>query len=98
MSTSITPDSRTEGLRERHVVPTISEESSSGLSSGQDTPQNEQDEEKEKKTFGRTPDGTSEYLPHYTIYHSSQHGSPSYKIAELPQFSRSLGLMTWFPS
>lgn len=77
MSTSITPDSRPEGLRERHVVPTINEESSSGLSSGQDTPQNEGAEEREKKTFGRTPDGTSTSLPHYDICHCSQARVPT---------------------
>lgn len=69
MSTAITPDSRTEGLRERNVVPTTNEESSSGLSSGQDTPQNEGDDEKGKKTFGRTPDGTSTSLPHNTVHY-----------------------------
>jgi hypothetical protein len=60
MSTSITPNTRPEGLRERHTLPTPSEESISGLSTRQDTPQNERDEDKEKKTIGRTPDGTSE--------------------------------------
>ena len=66
MSTSIIPDSRPDGLRERHI-PTINEESASRLSSGQNTPQSEGEEEekekeKEKKTFGRTPDGTSEFF------------------------------------
>jgi hypothetical protein len=62
MSTSITPDSRTEGLRERHAVSAIIDRSSSGVSSGQDTPQNEDEAEKEMKTFGRTPDGTSTFF------------------------------------
>ena len=67
MSTSITPDSRPDGLRERHV-PTFNEETVSGLSSGQDTPQTEDEEEKGKKTFGRTPDGTSEFFaPQYNL-------------------------------
>jgi hypothetical protein len=50
-----------EGLRERHAGQIIREETSSGEASGQHTPQSsEYDAEKEKKTFGRTPDGTSE--------------------------------------
>jgi phosphatidylethanolamine N-methyltransferase len=49
-----------EGLRERTVQALRDEAASgSGYSSGQDTPQTENDVEKEKKTFGRTPDGTS---------------------------------------
>ena len=60
MSTSTSPGSRSEGLRERHIVPAILEESPSALSSRLVTPQNEVAEEgKETKTFGRTPDGTS---------------------------------------
>jgi hypothetical protein len=46
-----------EGLRERHVP---KDEEKSNSSSALDTPESEQDGEKEKKTFGRTPDGTSE--------------------------------------
>jgi len=61
MSASISPALPAEGLRERHLVPAVVETSSSTVSSGQNTPQNEDDVTKEKKTFGRTPDGTSEH-------------------------------------
>ena len=59
MSTSITPDTRIDGLRERHTLHRLIEGSSSDLSSGQETPQDEIEEVKEMNTFGRTPDGTS---------------------------------------
>jgi phosphatidylethanolamine N-methyltransferase len=49
------------GLRERNVPQTIREELSSGDSSGLNTPETGDDVEKEKKTFGRTPSGTSEF-------------------------------------
>jgi hypothetical protein len=56
------PALQSEGLRERHVTQAISEEASSSVSSEPATPQNESEVEKEKKTFGRTPDGTSTLL------------------------------------
>ena len=52
--------SQAEGLRERHTVQTKGDDASN--SSGQNTPPSEQDGEKEKKTFGRTPNGTSTSL------------------------------------
>jgi hypothetical protein len=48
-----------EGLRERFVTQTIYEEGPSSGSSGLVTPQDGDDVEKERKTFGRTPSGTS---------------------------------------
>lgn len=59
MSTSHEPPTRAEGLRERH-----------GLSDVKDAPNVTdagdaaavEELEKEKKTFGRTPDGTSKFL------------------------------------
>lgn len=59
MSTSHEPPTRAEGLRERH-----------GLSDEKNTPNvinagdaaDVEELEKEKKTFGRTPDGTSKFL------------------------------------
>lgn len=59
MSTSHEPPTRAEGLRERH-----------GLSDEKNTPNVTdagdaaavEELEKEKKTFGRTPDGTSKFL------------------------------------
>ncbi|TVY82468.1 Phosphatidylethanolamine N-methyltransferase, partial [Lachnellula suecica] len=60
---NILPDM--DGLRERNVQSLRNEAASSGsgYSSGQDTPQTENDVEKEKKTFGRTPDGTIFTVP-----------------------------------
>lgn len=65
MTTQSTPNPDMEGLRERNVkalpneaASAASAASGSGNSSGQDTPQTENGAEKEKKTFGRTPDGT----------------------------------------
>jgi hypothetical protein len=58
MSASMSPKLQTEGLRERNV-PHGNESLSSGATSGQDTPVDKEDEEKDKKTFGRTTDGTS---------------------------------------
>jgi len=60
MSTGTTAMSQAEGLRERHTVQTKGDDASN--SSGQNTPPSEQDGEKEKKTFGRTPNGTSTSL------------------------------------
>jgi hypothetical protein len=59
MSTAIRPDSKSEALRERYVQNMRDRESSPGASSGEDTPQVEEELDKEKKTFGRTPNGTS---------------------------------------
>lgn len=53
------PSQGPDGLRERNVAHTIREEESSGGSSGLDTPLDGDDVGKEKKTFGRTPSGTS---------------------------------------
>ncbi|RDL31956.1 Phosphatidylethanolamine N-methyltransferase [Venustampulla echinocandica] len=54
----------TDGLRERHVQTTREENANtSSTSSGQCTPRSEGDVEKEKKTFGRTPDGTIFTVP-----------------------------------
>jgi hypothetical protein len=56
-----TPVGGCEGLRERNATQTIREEDSSSGSSGLETPQDGDDVEKEMKTFGRTPSGTSEF-------------------------------------
>ncbi|TVY56029.1 Phosphatidylethanolamine N-methyltransferase [Lachnellula cervina] len=71
MTTQSTPNPDMEGLRERNVkalpneaASAASAASGSGNSSGQDTPQTENGAEKEKKTFGRTPDGTVFIVPH----------------------------------
>jgi phosphatidylethanolamine N-methyltransferase len=60
MSLQPSPSRGSEGLRERNFPQTIRDEVSSGGSSGLDTPETGDDVEKEKKTFGRTPSGTSE--------------------------------------
>jgi hypothetical protein len=59
MSAQASPAAWAEGLRERNVTQAIREEESSGSSSGLDTPQDGNEAQKEKKTFGRTPSGTS---------------------------------------
>jgi phosphatidylethanolamine N-methyltransferase len=48
-----------EGLRERSFAHAVREEESSGGSSGLDTPHEGDEIGKQKKTFGRTPSGTS---------------------------------------
>ncbi|KAH8678874.1 phospholipid methyltransferase-domain-containing protein [Tricladium varicosporioides] len=54
---------KASGLRERHAQ-TAEVEDGSSTSSGQSTPEVEEDElEKDKKTFGRTPDGTIFTVP-----------------------------------
>jgi phosphatidylethanolamine N-methyltransferase len=53
------PSQGSDGLRERNIAHIIREDESLGGSSGLDTPQDGDDVEKEKKTFGRTPSGTS---------------------------------------
>jgi hypothetical protein len=48
-----------EGLRERNVVPPAKDEAyASDSSSGDDEVEVAKGADKEKKTFGRTPDGT----------------------------------------
>jgi hypothetical protein len=62
MNFSTNPDSQSGGLRERNVaMPTI-ESVDSVADSGQTTPADEEDVEREQKTFGRTPDGTSKSI------------------------------------
>ncbi len=61
MTAQATATEKKEGLRERHVSQAVRESDSSGESVGQATPTEKDEEatvEKEKKTFGRTPDGT----------------------------------------
>jgi len=53
------PPTASEGLRERNVAQTAHEEQPSSGSSAIETPQDDEDVEKEQKTFGRTPSGTS---------------------------------------
>jgi len=56
-----------EGLRERINVPLATVEERSATSSGLETPVDEEEElDKEQKTFGRTPDGTSKSRLHDT--------------------------------
>jgi hypothetical protein len=59
MSTSHEPPTRAEGLRERHGLSDVKEVSSSTAAGDAAVVE---DVEKEKKTFGRTPDGTSTFL------------------------------------
>lgn len=59
MSSAISPDSTSATLRERVVQTVRDGETSPGLGDGEDIPQSEGKLEKEKKTFGRTPNGTS---------------------------------------
>ncbi|KAF4635945.1 hypothetical protein G7Y89_g2152 [Cudoniella acicularis] len=51
-----------EGLRERRFQ-TTAEETGSSTNSGRSTPEVEHDVDKDKKTFGRTPDGTIFTVP-----------------------------------
>lgn len=59
MSAQSGPAGPSEGLRERKVAQDIREEDASTANSDLDTPQESDDVEKEQKTFGRTPSGTS---------------------------------------
>jgi hypothetical protein len=61
MNPSIDTNPQNEGLRERNIAHHVNESISSSATSGQVTPKPEEDVEKEKKTFGRTPDGTSQF-------------------------------------
>lgn len=61
--TSLNLELQTDGLRERNLVPQISESHGSDRTDGSDTPPTDEDVEKEKKTFGRTPDGTIFTVP-----------------------------------
>ncbi len=63
MDASTSLSKQDEGLRERIVPQSVRVGEPLSGSSGQDTPA-EDDEAKEMKTFGRTPDGTSEYWLH----------------------------------
>jgi hypothetical protein len=57
-----------EGLRERNFAQTIREEGLSSGRTGLDTPQDGDDVEKERKTFGRTPSGTSMFVRWWGYY------------------------------
>lgn len=59
MSTSHEPPTRAEGLRERHGLSDV--KNAPNVTDAGDAAVVE-DSEKEKKTFGRTPDGTSKFL------------------------------------
>jgi hypothetical protein len=79
MSTSHEPPAATEGLRERHAAPVSNDASSLEGTKGTEGHSNEDDvPEKEKKTFGRTPDGTGEIsCPCYceqrnTLHHATR--------------------------
>lgn len=63
MSSAISPDSKSDALRERYVQIMRDGTSSPGASSGEDTPETEEELDKEKKTFGRTPNGTIFTVP-----------------------------------
>lgn len=64
MSTSAT-DLKGEALRARNVQSMPNLESSQTGRSGESTPQTEEEMDKEMKTFGRTPNGTSKSLRLY---------------------------------
>lgn len=59
MSTSHEPPTRAEGLRERHGLSDV--KNAPNVTDAGDAAAVE-DAEKEKKTFGRTPDGTSKFM------------------------------------
>jgi hypothetical protein len=58
MSAPTTSSLQSEGLRERNVAPISKDESYSSPSSSDDEVEAENGFNKQKKTFGRTPDGT----------------------------------------
>lgn len=60
MGTTSDSAAPSEGLRGRHVGQVRSEPDIVGTSGGKDADDNE--EEKDKKTIGRTPDGTRKFL------------------------------------
>jgi hypothetical protein len=60
MSASVEPTSMGAGLRERQVTKTSSSRSDTKSTIGGSNPQVDGHAEKEKKTYGRTPDGTGE--------------------------------------
>jgi hypothetical protein len=63
MSSSATADPQSDALRERKIPAAHDGESSPVESSGANTPQTEEEIDKTKKTFGRTPNGTSKLRP-----------------------------------
>jgi hypothetical protein len=63
MSSAFSSDLKTDALRDRYAQRPRDADSSSDTSSGEDTPHTEEDLEKEKKTFGRTPNGTGKASP-----------------------------------
>jgi phosphatidylethanolamine N-methyltransferase len=73
MSTATSSSTPKDGLRERTVLSAFQEPASSVEGSGQDTPQTEDEADKEKKTFGRTPDGTSELEITLNLTYRIQH-------------------------
>ncbi len=75
MSVEPVPTAQMDGLRERLVAAPSVESGSSATASGQETPVEDSDADKnqqKKKTFGRTPDGTGKFL------------SPECKMLPLP--------------
>jgi hypothetical protein len=101
MAEPASPALQSEGLRERHVAQAISEEASPSVSSELGTPQNESEVEKEKKTFGRTPDGTSTLLSIMDYANGAATTSASTSADSANgglQFSQYLKLTTWSPN
>jgi hypothetical protein len=102
MAEPASPALQSEGLRERHVAQAISEEASPSVSSELGTPQNECEVEKEKKTFGRTPDGTSTLLS-IMEYEKKRCHNPLRVLSSNSangglQSSQYLKLTTWSPN
>lgn len=61
MSKPATSPLKSEGLRERNVVQQSKDDGYISSSSSDDEVEAERGIDKEKKTFGRTPDGTSKF-------------------------------------
>jgi hypothetical protein len=58
MGAPTTSTLQSEGLRERNITSTKEDESYSSPPSSDDEGEAEKDSDKNKKTFGRTPDGS----------------------------------------
>ena len=63
MTSSVISDTKSQVLRDRKIQPAHDGGSSPAESSGEYTPQIEEEVTKAKKTFGRTPNGTSKPRP-----------------------------------
>jgi hypothetical protein len=94
MDPTIGTNPEMQGLRERNVALPVDESIKSGAMSGEITPEMEEDTKKEKKTFGRTPDGTSQSIQTRIICWHIIHQ----EVANCSQFSRFPKPTTWSPN